>query len=412
MTASSTTAFSPFDRLYTFRTQPWRSLYIAYRLLSTLLFRLPFWFLIGLFPWGRVHPQFTVKKALIIRITRIFIGTAYKTTQLGKLPPSCVEITPGPNVNGVWIQPRPDLAFGDIQHAQEVNKVRDVRVPGYWYEKDGVVPENSPHPVPGEKVAYFIHGGAFVSGSAHPSQAYAAIPNGLLQHCPSIKRVFALEYRLLRTLPSVEGAFPAMILDSLNGYMHLVELGYAPEDIILVGDSAGGNLALSLCRYLVEYADTKSPSGTSLPRIPGALILLSPWGDVGDSYNHEGSKIENKKYDYIVATPVSQEYTSWAIGRSMGANIANANPWVSPISKHVNHVSFKGFPRTFIAVGGLEVLRDQVAVLKEKMEGDIGEDRVEYYFAPLAVHDFILLRWHEPERTNGLKKIAAWLATL
>lgn len=51
-----------------------------------------------------------------------------------------------------------------------------------------------------------------------------------------------------------------MILDSLNGYMHLIELGYSPEDIILVGDSAGGNLTLSLCRYLVEYADEKSPS--------------------------------------------------------------------------------------------------------------------------------------------------------
>jgi len=46
-----------------------------------------------------------------------------------------------------------------------------------------------------------------------------------------------------------------MILDSLNGYLHLIELGYAPADIILVGDSAGGNLALSLCRYLIKYAD-------------------------------------------------------------------------------------------------------------------------------------------------------------
>lgn len=51
-------------------------------------------------------------------------------------------------------------------------------------------------------------------------------------------------------------------------------------------------------------------------------------------------------------------------------------------------------------------------VLKEKMERDIGEDNVGCHFAPLAVHDFIMLPWHEPERTKGLEKIAAWVATL
>lgn len=251
-----------------------------------------------------------------------------------------------------------------------------------------------------------------MSGSAHPSEAYSGIPNGLLHHCPSIERVFALEYRLLRSFPIIEGAFPAMILDSLNGYIHLVELGYAPEDIILVGDSAGGNLALSLCRYLIEYADGKSLSGATLPPVPGALLLVSPWGDVGDSHDDTRSRIENRRYDYVFSTPLSQEYTSWAIGRQMGANIANENPWVSPISKRVNGVSFDGFPKTFIAAGELEMLRDQITVLKETMERDVGEDNVEYYLAPLAVHDFIMLGWHEPERTDGFKKVAAWVATL
>lgn len=203
-----------------------------------------------------------------------------------------------------------------------------------------------------------------------------------------------------------------MILDSLNGYIHLIDLGYAPEDIILVGDSAGGNLALSLSRYLVEYAQMESLSGVTLPPVPGALLLVSPWGDVGDSHDDTRSRIENRQYDYIFSTPLSQEYTSWAIGRQMGANIANTNPWVSPISKHVNDVSFGGFPKTFIAAGDLEMLKDQIMVLKETMERDIGEENVEYYLAPLAVHDFVMLDWHEPERTNGLKKIAAWVTKL
>lgn len=69
-------------------------------------------------------------------------------------------------------------------------------------------------------------------------------------------------------------------------------------------------------------------------------------------------------------------------------------------------MSFEGFPKTFITAGELEVLKDKITVLK-MMERDLGEDNVEYYLAPLAVHDCIMWSWHEPERTDGLKNIAA-----
>jgi len=78
MTSSLTDTRTPFDRFYTCRDQPWRFLYTAYQIGSTLLFRLPFWLFIGLFPWGRLHPQFTTKKAIIIRLTKIILQTAIK----------------------------------------------------------------------------------------------------------------------------------------------------------------------------------------------------------------------------------------------------------------------------------------------------------------------------------------------
>lgn len=95
--------------------------------------------------------------------------------------------------------------------------------------------------------------------------------------------------------------------------MHLIGLGYAAEDIILVGDSAGGNLALSLCRYLIRYADEKFPSELSLPRILESLVSSSSLllgGDVGGSHNCTRSRVENKIYDYVFVTPLSQEYTN------------------------------------------------------------------------------------------------------
>ena len=60
----------------------------------------------------------------------------------------------------------------------------------------------------------------------------------------------------------------------------------------------------------------------------------------------------------------------------MGADIANTNPWISSVSKHMNGVPFKEFPKAFIAAGDLEVSRDQVTILKGRMEGDIGENNI------------------------------------
>jgi hypothetical protein len=77
MTTPYANTQTPFQRLYTCRNQPWRFLYTTYQIVLTL-FRLPLWLIMGLFPWGRLHPQFTTKKAVIIRITRTIVKTVYK----------------------------------------------------------------------------------------------------------------------------------------------------------------------------------------------------------------------------------------------------------------------------------------------------------------------------------------------
>ncbi|KAJ3932925.1 MAG: Alpha/Beta hydrolase protein [Lentinula lateritia] len=112
--------------------------------------------------------------------------------------------------------------------------------------------------MPGEKVIYNLHGGGYITFSAHPSDMIAAIARGLLQHVDSVHCVFSSEYRL----SSGEGVraqnpFPAALIDALAGYVYLVNtVKFDPADIILVGDSAGGNLALALTRYLIEHQNS------------------------------------------------------------------------------------------------------------------------------------------------------------
>ncbi|ATZ54683.1 hypothetical protein BCIN_11g00340 [Botrytis cinerea B05.10] len=115
-------------------------------------------------------------------------------------------------------------------------------------------------------------------------------------------RVLSLRYRLAPQNP-----FPAALLDCLVAYIHLL---YPPENsfhtavpaenIVLSGDSAGGNLSLSLLLLLLHLHKTSTPilwNGVSrhLP-LPAGLALNSPWTDLLRS---SPSMETNSKYDYI-----------------------------------------------------------------------------------------------------------------
>ena len=84
--------------------------------------------------------------------------------------------------------------------------------------------------------------------------------------------VFSFDYRL-----APEHPFPGALEDAVKAWDYLMLLGYGARDVIVAGDSAGGNLALALVMKLRE-------EGRILPR---GLLLMSPWTDMtlsGDSY--------------------------------------------------------------------------------------------------------------------------------
>jgi acetyl esterase/lipase len=274
--------------------------------------------------------------------------------------------------------------------------------------KEGSTIKLEAPPVPGEKVVYNMHGGAYIRLSAHPNDPTAAIPRGLLQHVESVHRTFSIEYRLSSTTPNpVANPFPAALLDALAGYNYLVnDIGFSPSDILFCGDSAGGNLAHALARYLVEYKDD-----TSIPASPGALILLSPWTDASDSHDYPGSSShEFNDSDYVNIINKEMSYPKDAFLGPLGMDAAAQNRYISPASLHPSmSIDFKGFPKTFIVAGGAEVLLDQIRTLTERMLKDLGEENVKYYEAKDGIHDYLTISWHEPERTDTFKELAKWI---
>jgi len=179
--------------------------------------------------------------------------------------------------------------------------------------------------------------------------------------------------------------FPAALIDALAGYLYLAKLGFSEEDIVLVGDSAGGNLILALTRYLLLNKEQQP----QLPKPPAALVLLSPWADASEPFlsdrSPQSSAIMNAERDWLIGGLARAGATVFLGGRPEHVELAYRNPYISPASpillgltpdSPTRTISFKGFPRTFIDSGRFELLYDQIHRLADAMVEDLGEDMV------------------------------------
>ncbi|KAI0051191.1 alpha/beta-hydrolase [Auriscalpium vulgare] len=399
--------------VHEFRSQPIKGIYLCYEVFSTILVRFPLWIIINLPKTLRPGKSWSLKKAVMVRFVAhmgVITGRTDKLRHLG----DHLSVLEGLDIKHVWVKPIPELLNDEITALAKAAHVDDVSIPGYWIDKKNTdIPIGAP-PQPDETVVYSMHGGAYIRFSASPKDVIANISRGLLKHCDPVRRVFAIEYRLSTAAPDApQHPFPAALIDALAGYVYLTEIvGFDPEKIVVEGDSAGGNLAHALTRYLVENQGLIP----GLPHPPGALLLLSPWSDLSSSDDYPGSSlVKYQKIDYL-AGAVSQYARKAFLGPLYPHDSPAAlNRYISPASTNpqMPPVSFKGFPRTLIVSGAMEVLVTQIRVLHEKMKADMtegdGPGQVRYYESPDSVHDFLVLMFHEPERTQTLRAIAKWL---
>lgn len=426
--------------MFEYQHEPWRSLYLLYDRLTTMFIRKPFWYLISIPPFLRPRPSWTIKRCVTLR-EMVRWNVVVKRCAEGSLPiypyltmvvnprigefdwPSHLSIEEGPGVQGVWVEPSPELIFGDVQKLAVEADVRAERIPAYWmYKVNSTLTPSSPLQE-GEKIIMHLHGGGYSALSAHPRSPTSGIARSLLSSLAEVHRVFSPEYRLAQAHPlPPANAFPAQLIDALAAYNHLVNVvGVDPADIIVEGDSAGGGLAVQLTLYLIEHREDLAKyaerTGTRLLAPPGALLLLSPWVDVGTSH-HTPVPSYWARSDFIMYnTKPESFYSERAVCGPHGwpSTFSNTNRYLSPVSRAegAERVSFAGWPRTFINGGGAERLIDSIRALKERMSADmgegLGEEQVFYYEAEDGIHDYLGMEFHEPERSETLAKIADWV---
>ncbi len=149
----------------------------------------------------------------------------------------------------------------------------------------------------------YLHGGGFCVGSP---PCYRSITTYIASHSQS--EVWVPDYRLAPEYPA-----PAALDDAMDCYRCMLMAGYKANQIILVGDSAGAGLVLSMMQKLREQA---------LP-LPSGLALISPFVDLALT----GESISNHRHvDPLLSYQLLRQAALLYAGRGQ-----EKNPAYSPL---------------------------------------------------------------------------------
>lgn len=225
-----------------------------------------------------------------------------------------------------------------------------------------------------QRAILYLHGGGYVMGSPNTHRSLGGEVSRAAQAA-----VLMLDYRL-----APESPFPAAVDDGVAAFQWLVEKGFAPKNLAIAGDSAGGGLAAAI---LVALRDRQLP-------LPKAAVCISPWSDLtctNDSYKTRAAA------DPMVTTD--------GIGNMAGLYLQGTDaksPLASP-----NFADLRALPSLLIHVGRDEVLLDDSIKLHEKAKA-AGVD------STLEVWDDMIHVWHAfhpmlPEGKQGIERVGAFL---
>ena len=177
----------------------------------------------------------------------------------------------------------------------------------------------TPHDLPSDdgRAVLEIHGGAFVTGGGESCRIMGLNAVGL-----SRVRTWALDYRMPPDHP-----YPAPLDDCVAAYRALLR-DHRPDEIIVRGGSAGGNLAAAM---ILRSRDEGLP-------LPAAAVLMTPEVDLtesGDSFH------TNLGLDNVLTESLMPANLLYAGDHDL------SDPYLSPLFADFG----KGFPPSMLTTG-------------------------------------------------------------
>jgi epsilon-lactone hydrolase len=230
-------------------------------------------------------------------------------------------------------------------------------------------PESCP-----ERYILFLHGGGYVVGSPdlyrHITWRFALAARA---------RVAAIDYRL-----APEHPFPAALDDAVAAWRGLLDEGADPRRTAIIGDSAGGGLALALGLRLRD---------TAIP-LPAAIVLMSPWTDLAST----GASLRRN----AAADPMQNAETLPAAASVYLAGADPHNPYASPL-----YGDPAGLPPCLIQVGSDEILLDDAVRMAERMR--LAGCAVTLEIWPRMPHVWHVFAPIIPEALRAIARIGAFI---
>lgn len=245
----------------------------------------------------------------------------------------------------------------DIVHAA----VRADGVPAVWF-----IPKDCPK----EKALLYLHGGGFIFGLSQPHLemvTYLAQKLGV--------RTLVVDYRL-----APEHPHPAALDDCVTAYRWLLKEGFSARNIVVAGDSAGGNLAITTMMKLRQNGDPQ----------PAAAACLSPVGDL--SSHDRAARIK----DPLLPARAVEIYN-----KSYVANNDPRDPMISPVFGR-----WEGLPPLLVHAGADEILCSDALRIGELAKAAGVDVRLEIYPRMWHVWQLFLSL---PQATQSLDDIAGFL---
>lgn len=240
-------------------------------------------------------------------------------------------------------------------------------VPVAWVAAGGADPR---------RIFIYLHGGGYQVGS-------------IASHADLVERISAasgmtgliIDYRL-----APEHRFPAPIDDVLTVWAALADRGIDVTEISMVGDSAGGNLALASVIALRERGRA----------LPSALVLLSPWTDL----EAKGASYETR----AAADPIHQRKMILNMAGAYLNGADAADRLASPLNADLS-----ALPRMLIQVGDREtVLSDSEDLAAAARQAGVS---VSLQIWPGMIHVFQQFPDVLPEAREAVDAIGAFLSS-
>jgi len=227
-----------------------------------------------------------------------------------------------------------------------------------------------------KKIAVYTHGGAYVLNSAK-----AVIESAMFFAAETGLRVLAVDYTL-----APHSKWQDTIEDVIGVFKALANQGYAPGDIVLYGDSAGGGLAAGVTLKMRDLGMD----------MPAALVLWSPWADIsetGDTYVTLRDAEPFFTYEHVLG-PAALAYADAK---------DHKNPYVSPVYGEFG----QGFPPTLIQGGTKEIFLSNFIRLYQALDQAGQTVKLDIYEG--MPHVFVPIMPESAESQAAIAKVRAWV---